>query len=48
MIKCIINGKRQWCLVVVDFENESFLNGKAVNVLEYAKKQEGIIKEFRS
>ena len=35
-VKCIVNGKKQWRWVAVNFEDESFLDGKAINPVEYA------------
>ena len=29
--ECIISGKKQWRWIAVNFEDESFLNGKVIN-----------------
>lgn len=47
-IKCVINGKEQWRWVAIGFEDESFLNGKAINPIEYAERQENLVKKFQS
>lgn len=44
--ECIINKKKQWRWVAVGFEDDSFLNGKVINPIEYADKQIGLIKKF--
>ena len=46
-IECIINGKKQWRWIAVKFEDESFLNGKAINPIEYANKNEKLMKVFK-
>lgn len=46
-VECIINGKKQWRWVAVGFEDDSFLDGKAVNPVEYANKQEKLIEKFK-
>lgn len=45
--ECVINGKKQWRWVAVNFEDESFLNGKAINPIEYANKKEKLIEIFK-
>ncbi|MBU2539850.1 hypothetical protein KJ786_01680 [Patescibacteria group bacterium] len=45
-IKCIINGKKQWRWVAVGLEDESFINGKEINPVEYSKKQENLVEKF--
>ena len=47
-VRCIINGRKQWRWVAIGFEDESFLNGEAINPIEYADKQDGLIKKFKS
>lgn len=47
-IRCFINGKKQWRWVAVGFEDESFLNGREINPIEYAEEQESLIKEFEN
>ncbi|MFH0771363.1 MAG: hypothetical protein V1933_01945 [Candidatus Omnitrophota bacterium] len=46
--ECVINGKKQWRWVAIGFEDESFMNGKAVNPVEYAQEQKNLIKKFQS
>ena len=46
-VKCIINGKKQWRWVAVGFEDDSYLNGKAINPVEYADKQTGLFNFFQ-
>lgn len=46
-VECIINGKKQWRWVAVDFEDESFLNGQAINPIEYANKEEKLVEIFK-
>ncbi|MEK7664537.1 MAG: hypothetical protein AAB361_00160 [Patescibacteria group bacterium] len=45
-VECIIDGKKQWRWVAVSFEDESFIDGKEINPIEYAKKQEGLVEKF--
>ncbi len=47
-IECIINRKKQWRWLAVGFEDESFMNGKEINPIEYAQNQENLIEEFQS
>jgi hypothetical protein len=44
--ECIINGEKQWRWVAVGFEDESFMDGKEINPIEYAKEQEDLVKNF--
>lgn len=46
--ECIINGKKQWRWIAVNFEDESFLDGKAINSIEYADKREKLIEIFKN
>jgi len=46
-VECVINGKKQWCWVAVGFEDDSFLNGKVINPIEYANKREKLIEIFK-
>ncbi|OGI65632.1 hypothetical protein A3H53_00180 [Candidatus Nomurabacteria bacterium RIFCSPLOWO2_02_FULL_40_10] len=46
-VECIINGKKKWRWVATDFEDESFLNGKAINPFEYANKKEKLVEIFK-
>ncbi len=45
-IECVIDGKKQWRWIAVGFEDDSFLNGKEINPLEYANEQEKLIGKF--
>lgn len=45
-VECIINRKKQWRWVAVGFEDESFMNSKEINPIEYAKKQESLVERF--
>lgn len=45
-VKCVVNGKKQWRWVAVGFEDDSFLNGKAINPIEYVDKQTDLLKYF--
>ncbi len=47
-IECTINGNKQWRWLAVGFEDESFMNGKEINPIEYAQRQEDLIEEFQS
>ena len=47
-VECVINGIKQWRWVAVGFEDESFLNGKTVNPVEYADEEKKLIKEFEN
>lgn len=46
-VECVINGKKQWRWVAVGFEDESFLNGEAINPIEYSEKQEDLVEKFQ-
>lgn len=46
-VECVINGKKQWRWVAVGFEDESFLNGEAINSIEYAEKQKNLVEKFQ-
>ena len=46
-IECVVNGKKQWRWMAVDFEDESFLNGKSINPIEYANKKEKLVEIFK-
>jgi hypothetical protein len=47
-VECVINSKKQWRWVAVSFEDESFLNGRTINAIEYADKQINLIKFFQT
>ena len=47
LAECIVNGKKQWRWVAVNFEDESFLNGKEINSIEYANNKENLIEIFK-
>lgn len=46
--ECVIDGKKQWRLIAVGFEDECFMNGKEINPIEYAKKQENLVEKFKN
>lgn len=46
-VECFIDGKKQWRWVASGFEDESFLNGKAINPIEYANRQKDLVKKFQ-
>lgn len=45
-VKCTINGLEQWRWVAVDFEDDSFLDGKNINPSEFADKIEDLIIDY--
>lgn len=45
-IECVINGKKQWRWIAVGFEDDSFLDGKVINPIEYAGEKGKLIEEF--
>ena len=45
-VECAINGKKQWRWIAVGFEDDSFLDGKAVNPVEYGNQEEKLIEKF--
>lgn len=45
-IKCTINGKEQWRWVAVGFEDDSYLDGKAINPSEYSGDSKKMIAFF--
>jgi len=46
-VECAIDGKKQWRWVAIGFEDENFLNGKAINPVEYAEKQKNLVEKFQ-
>jgi len=46
-VECVINGVKQWRWVAVGFEDESFLGGKDINPIEYAKNQKNLVEKFQ-
>ena len=38
---------KQWRWVATGFEDDSFLNGKAINPVEYADKQNDLVERFQ-
>ena len=46
-VECVINRKKQWRWVAIGFEDESFMNGEAINPIEYSEGQKGLIKNFK-
>ena len=47
-IECIIDGQKQWRWVATGFEDENFLNGEAINPIEYANKKEKLTEIFKN
>ena len=47
-VECIIDGIKQWRWVAIGFEDESFLNGKAINPIVYADSDNELIEEFET
>ncbi len=45
-VKCTINETEQWRWVAIGFEEDSFLNGEAINPIEYADDIDGLIANF--
>ena len=43
-VKCSIDGEKQWRWIAVNFEDESFLDGRAINSVEYADEEKKLIK----
>ena len=41
--KCIINGITQWRWIVVGFEGDTYLNGKSIDVYDYADTLDGLL-----
>lgn len=46
-VECSTDGKKQWRWIATGFEDESFLNGEAINPVEYAEKQESLVEKFQ-
>ncbi|MDO4783240.1 MAG: hypothetical protein Q4A09_08525 [Capnocytophaga felis] len=44
-IEVIIGGIKQWRWIVVGFEDDSFINGKTIDVFEYANSKEELFQE---
>ena len=42
-IECVLNGKKQWRWVAVGFEDDSYYNGKSIDIYDYADTLEGLI-----
>lgn len=47
-VERVINNQKQWRWIAVCFEGDSFMNGKEINPIEYAKKQDYLIEKFQS
>lgn len=45
-VLCVIDEMKQWRWVAIGFEDDSFLNGKAINPIEYADKQDDLVEKF--
>ncbi|MBF0228951.1 MAG: hypothetical protein HQK63_05075 [Desulfamplus sp.] len=41
--KCLINDVTQWRWIAVGFEGDTYLNGKPVDVYDYANTLQGLI-----
>ena len=41
--KCTINGKEQWRWIAVGFEDDSYYDGKVIDVYDYADSLEQLI-----
>jgi len=46
-IECTIDGQKQWRWIATSFEDETFLNGKSINSIEYADKKEKLVEIFK-
>lgn len=46
-VLCVISGMKQWRWVATGFEDDSFLNGRVINPIEYAKKQDDMVEKFQ-
>lgn len=44
-VKCLMNGIEQWRWVAVDFEDDSFFDGKIINPIEYADDLEDLVSD---
>ena len=42
-VNCLINGKQQWRWVAIGFEDDSYYNGKRIDVYDYADSLEDLI-----
>lgn len=40
--KCTINGKEQWRWIAVGFEDDSYYDGKIIDIYDYAESFEGL------
>ena len=47
-VECIIDRQKQWRWVATGFEDENFLNGEAINPIEYANKKEKLTEIFKN
>lgn len=45
-IKCNINGRKQYRWVAIGFEDESFLNGHAINPNTYSDNGNNMVNKF--
>lgn len=45
-VKCTINGIEQWRWVAVNFEDDSFFDGKIINPIEYADDINNLVADF--
>ncbi len=47
-VECFVDEEKQWRWVAIGFEDESFLNGEAINPIECAKQQKDLVEKFQS
>ena len=45
-VECLIDSKKQWRWVAIGFEDESFLNGRAINPIEYGDNENELVEEL--
>ena len=45
-VKCTINETEQWRWVAVNFEDDSYLNGRLINPIEYSETLETLVTAF--
>lgn len=45
-VECLIDNQKQWRWIAVSFEDDSFMNGKIINPVEYSKKQKDLVEKF--
>lgn len=45
-IEVEINGKKQWRWVAVGFEDDTYFDGKTIDIYDYANSFEGLFKDL--